>query len=126
VDKRIIEISRTYAYFAAPRLAIGFWPCDLPTREQVFVGPLQSSEHYASSSEHNGASSEHNVELDMQRNDDGCLLSNHIDAPMIDAWDRLMKSRRTKRTWVGRTRSRLTAYSLKRLFALSRVTFAPV
>lgn len=88
MDKRIIEISRTYAYFAAPRLVIGFWPCDLPTREQVFVGPLQSSEHYASSSEHNGASSEHNVELDMQRNDDGCLLSNHIDAPMIDTWDR--------------------------------------
>lgn len=68
----------------------------LPTPEQVFAGPLQSSEHYASSSEHNGASSEHNagssehkVELDMQRNDDGCLLSNHIDAPLIDALDRL-------------------------------------
>jgi len=68
----------------------------LPTPEQVFAGPLQSSEHYAGSSEHNGASSEHNagssehkVELDMQRNDDGCLLSNHIDAPLIDDLDRL-------------------------------------
>jgi hypothetical protein len=68
----------------------------LPTPEQVFAGPLQSSEHYAGSSEHNGASSEHNagssehkVELDMQRNDDGCLLSDHIDAPLIDALDRL-------------------------------------
>ena len=46
----------------------------LPTPEQVFAGPLQSSEHYAGSSEHKGASSEHNagssehkVELDMQR-----------------------------------------------------------
>ena len=37
-----------------------------------------------------------------------------------------MKGRRTKRTLVCRTRSRLTAYSLKRLFALSRVTFVPV
>lgn len=68
----------------------------LPTPEQVFAGPLQSSEHNAGSSEHNGASSEHNagssehkVEQDMQRNDDGCLLSDHIDAPLIDALDRL-------------------------------------
>ncbi|MVW90123.1 hypothetical protein EI969_30055 [Pseudomonas sp. PB101] len=61
----------------------------LPTPGQVFAGPLQSSEHYAGSSEHNGVSSEHKVELDMQRNDDGCLLSNHIDAPLIDALDRL-------------------------------------
>ena len=64
----------------------------LPTPEQVFAGPLQSSEHYAGSSEHNGASSEHNagssehkVELDMQRNDDGCLLSDHIEAPLVEA-----------------------------------------
>lgn len=35
----------------------------LPTPEQVFAGPLQSSEHYA-------GSSEHKVELDIQRNDD--------------------------------------------------------
>lgn len=68
----------------------------LPTPEQVFAGPLQSSEHNAGSSEHNGASSEHNAgssehkaEQDMQRNDDGCLLSDHIDAPLIDALDRL-------------------------------------
>ncbi|WP_256590866.1 MULTISPECIES: hypothetical protein [unclassified Pseudomonas] len=54
----------------------------LPTPEQVFAGPLQSSEH-------NAGSSEHKVELDMQRNVDGCLLSDHIDAPLIDALDRL-------------------------------------
>jgi len=53
----------------------------LPTPEQVFAGPLQSSEHYA-------GSSEHKVELDMQRNDDGCLLNDHISAPLIDALDR--------------------------------------
>jgi len=60
----------------------------LPTPEQVFAGPLQSSEHYAGSSD-NAGSSEHKVELDMQRNDDGCLLSDHINAPLIDALDRL-------------------------------------
>lgn len=37
-----------------------------------------------------------------------------------------MKGRRTKRMLVGRTRSRLTVYSPRPLFALSRVTFAPV
>lgn len=47
----------------------------LPTPEQVFAGPLQSSEH--------------KVELDRQRNDDGCLLSDHIGALLIDALDRL-------------------------------------
>ncbi len=50
----------------------------LPTPEQVFVGPLQSSEYHA-------GSSEHKVELDMQRNDDGCLLSDHIEAPLVEA-----------------------------------------
>ncbi|MGP4922761.1 RNA-binding domain-containing protein, partial [Pseudomonas lundensis] len=40
-------------------------------------------------SEHNGTSSEHKAELDMQRNDDGCVLSDNIDAPLIDALDRL-------------------------------------
>lgn len=79
MDKRIIEISRAYAYFAAPMHKL----------EQVFAGPLQSSEHYAGSSEHNAGSSEHKVELDMKRNYDGCLLSDHIDAPLIDALDRL-------------------------------------
>jgi ATP-dependent DNA helicase RecG len=54
----------------------------LPTPEQVFAGPLQSSEHYSDSSEHK-------VEFDTRRNDDGCLLSDHIDAPLIDALDRL-------------------------------------
>lgn len=52
----------------------------LPTLEQVFAGLLKSYEH-------NVASSEHNLEMDMQRNDDGCLLSDHIDAPLIDALD---------------------------------------
>lgn len=68
----------------------------LPTPEQVFAGPIQSSEHYAGSSEHYtgssehyAGSSEHKTGQDTQRNADGCLLSDHLDAPLIDALDKL-------------------------------------
>ncbi len=68
----------------------------LPTPEQVFAGPLSSSEHYAGSSEHYVGSSEHYVgssthklEVGMQRNAEGCLLSDHVDAPLIDSLDEL-------------------------------------
>jgi ATP-dependent DNA helicase RecG len=71
----------------------------LPTPEQVFAGPLSSSEHNVMSSEHNVVSSEHNegssalkLEVGMQRNDQGCLLSDHFDAPLIDSIDHLEPS----------------------------------
>ena len=98
MDKRIIEISRTYAYFAAPRLAFG---------RVTFV---QSREEW------------HPLA------DGGQEL-----APPVDDQSPLVELSATVEDWiqsphvslflVDRTRSGLTRYSSKRLFALSRVTF---
>ncbi|MEN0104817.1 MAG: RNA-binding domain-containing protein [Pseudomonas sp.] len=49
----------------------------------------QSSEHNASSSEHKNPSSEHSSVQLAQRDADGCLLSEHVDAPLIDSLDEL-------------------------------------
>lgn len=75
----------------------------LPTPEQVFAAPLSSSEHYEASSEgceasseHTPDSSEHKGETDTQRDADGCLLSDHLDAPLIDALDKLDKGFRQR------------------------------
>src|SRR3546814_99562 len=63
----------------------------LPTPEQVFAGSQQSSEHYTDTSEHYTGTFEHytgtfehKTGLDPQRNADGCLLSDHFDAPLVD------------------------------------------
>lgn len=82
----------------------------LPTPEQVFAAPLSSSEHNDPSFEHNDVSSEHNdlssehnevrsaLKLDagMQRNAEGCLLSDHFDVPLIDSLDLLEVSFRLR------------------------------
>ena len=61
----------------------------LPTPEQVFAGPLLGSEHNAGSSEHNAGSSEHKPGVDLQRDTEGCLLSDQVDAPLIDSLEQL-------------------------------------
>ena len=61
----------------------------LPTPEQVFAESQQSSEHYTDTSEHYTDTSEHKTEPDPQRNSDGCLLSDHFDAPLIDTLETL-------------------------------------
>lgn len=76
-----------------------FLPGDqLPTPEQVFEGPLPlipaSSEHSAPSSEHLSASSEHltvTFEYSQVANRDhrGCVVSEHLDAPVIDSLEAL-------------------------------------
>lgn len=82
----------------------------LPTPEQVFAVALPNSEHSRKSYEHSGpssehisgssehsrlssehisGSSEHNGSPATRRDADGCLLSEHVDAPLIDSLDEL-------------------------------------
>ncbi len=68
----------------------------LLTPEQVFSPSRTDSEHNGASSEHKGASSEHSgvssehSDLPATRRDgDGCLLSEHLDVPLIDSLDEL-------------------------------------
>lgn len=111
---RLLEICNTHAHDLSQLLARlvrdGFLVPDgrsrgviyhlpgeqLPTPEQVFAAPLAHSEHNAGSFEHNAGSSEHNAGSsehkptgDAQRNADGCLLSDHLDAPLIDSVEKL-------------------------------------
>src|SRR3546814_7161819 len=43
-----------------------------------------TSEHYTGTFEHYTGTFEHKTGLDPQRNADGCLLSDHFDAPLVD------------------------------------------
>ena len=61
----------------------------LLTPEQVFSPSRTDSEHNGASSEHKGASSEHSDLPATRRDGDGCLLSEHLDVPLIDSLDEL-------------------------------------